>query len=103
MEKTNLSWGYYEPIIDEKTKEKKRTIYLNPNSKFFLNYNPTENEYWKVIEGSGTITVKEITKTFKTGDFILFNKEVSHRLVPDSTGVRLCKEPYYYIENLISF
>lgn len=103
MEKTNLRWGYYEPIIDEKTKEKRKTIYLDPKSKFFLNYNPTQNEYWKVLEGSGTITSNEITKTFNKGDFILFNKEVSHRLVPDSTGVRLSEEPYYYIGNLVSF
>ncbi len=71
-------WGNFEQFtLNEKTTVKILTV--NPNEEFSLQKHNQRKEFWKIISGSGSITIGEETKTVSIGDTFIIEPNTKHR------------------------
>jgi cytidyltransferase-like protein len=66
-------WGEYKVI------EKRKIIKVKPNEKLSLQYHNKREEFWKILSGSGKITVGEKVFDAKPGDDFTIPKKIKHR------------------------
>ena len=80
-------WGWFTTISqgdDYKVKE----IFVNPGSRFSLQYHNHREEHWTIVEGSGIITLDGDEMEVKPGDHFYIPVKGIHRLKGDGNGVR---------------
>ena len=79
-------WGFYQNI-DFSRKSKVKRIYVNPNSKFSLQYHRDREEHWIVVEGSGKLTLGEEVREVTIGEYIHIPTGTIHRLEGGKNGI----------------
>lgn len=89
MERIERPWGWYEETFCETINYKCKRLYVNPNSKFSLQYHENRNEYWTVVQGDGHVIVGENERDVKVGDFIFIPRTVPHRLGGGELGITI--------------
>lgn len=89
LQRTNRPWGWFESLdqgLDHSYKVK--TIFVNPNQQFSLQYHNHRKEHWVVVEGEGIVTVGEFQRTVKRGDYIFINYNEVHRMKSLDNGIK---------------
>lgn len=71
-------WGRFEQFIKNE-KATVKIITVNPGEAFSLQTHGKREEFWRVIMGSGTVTIAEKTYAAKGGDSFLIPKGIAHR------------------------
>ena len=89
MERVERPWGWYEEVFSETINYKCKRLYVNPNSKFSLQYHKNRNEYWTVVQGNGYVIVGDNERDVAVGDFIFIPRTTSHRLFGGDVGITL--------------
>ena len=89
MERVERPWGWYEEVFSETINYKCKRLYVNPNSKFSLQYHKNRNEYWTVVQGNGHVIVGDNERDVAVGDFIFIPRTTSHRLFGGDDGITL--------------
>lgn len=72
-------WGYFRQFCKNEPVTVK-ILSLNPHEMFSLQMHYKREEFWRVISGSGIVTIGEIKKEIKIGDEIIIPVETKHRL-----------------------
>lgn len=86
MNREERPWGWFE-TIEEKDYYKLKKIFVSPNQQFSLQYHNYREEHWIVVEGSGDITIGEITIPAKVGYSFKIGVKQVHRMKADSDGI----------------
>jgi mannose-6-phosphate isomerase-like protein (cupin superfamily) len=84
--KEERPWGWFTTISkghDYKVKE----IFVNPGSRFSLQYHNHREEHWTIVEGSGIITIGDEEQQVKPGDHFYIPVKGIHRLMGHDNGV----------------
>lgn len=89
MNRLEKPWGWYEEVFSETPNYKCKRLYINPNQRFSLQTHQYRNEYWTVVQGSGTVVIGESTKNVNVGDFIFIPRTIQHRLTSDEQGITI--------------
>ncbi len=79
-------WGWFTTISkgsDYKVKE----IFVNPNSRFSLQYHNERTEHWTVVQGSGIITIDGFSEEAKPGDSFYIPVKGIHRVKGGENGI----------------
>lgn len=84
--KEERPWGWFE-TIEEKENYKLKKIYVSPNQQFSLQYHNHREEHWVVVEGSGTITLDEITIPVEVGYSFKIGVKQVHRMKAGPDGI----------------
>ena len=85
-------WGWFE-TIDEGDDYKVKKLFVNPKSRFSLQYHNHREEHWTIVEGSGIITLDDDTLAdyyevvVKPGDHYYIPIKSVHRLSGGDKGV----------------
>ena len=78
-------WGWFE-TLDEGEDYKVKKLFVNPKSRFSLQYHNHREEHWTIVEGSGIITLDDDTLAdyyevvVKPGDHYYIPIKSVHRL-----------------------
>ncbi len=84
--KEERPWGSFERFVEnEKTTVK--FLHLAPGKRFSLQRHAKRGEYWRVIAGSGTVTIGDETRVFALGDEARIPQGVLHRLEGGPDGL----------------
>jgi len=89
MERVERPWGWYEEEFSETQNYKVKRLYVNPESRFSLQYHDTRNEYWTVVQGGGHVIVGDNEKEIEVGDFIFVPRTTPHRLTGGEMGITI--------------
>ncbi len=81
-------WGSFERFTQNETTTVK-ILHLAPGKRFSLQKHAKRSEFWRCIEGSGTVTVGEESRPMNVGDEVLVEAGMLHRLQggPDGLAV----------------
>ncbi len=74
-------WGRYDIV------GKTKVISVNPNEGFSLQYHQRRDEFWRVLSGSGRVTIGEETYDAKEGDAYQIPKGTIHRMEAGPEGI----------------
>ncbi|OGG49414.1 hypothetical protein A2704_00930 [Candidatus Kaiserbacteria bacterium RIFCSPHIGHO2_01_FULL_54_36b] len=86
-EKDVRPWGEFERFtLNEPSTVK--IIKVKPGEAFSLQTHAKRSEFWRVVAGSGTITVGDIAHPAKVGDQFLVNQGEKHRAEGGSEGLQ---------------
>lgn len=81
-------WGNFERFtLNENSTVKIVTI--SPNEAFSLQTHGHRGEFWKILSGSGVITVGEVQKAAHPGDQFVVPKGEKHRAEAGTSGLVL--------------
>jgi len=67
-------WGEYKTI------EKRKIIYIKPNSQLSKQYHKLRTEIWEVLEGNGEIFLNDVWTECNKGDFYFIPKLSIHSI-----------------------
>ena len=84
--KEERPWGWFTTISkghDYKVKE----IFVNPGSRFSLQYHNHREEHWAVVAGSGIIRVGDMLEESFIGSFWVIPKKTLHRATAGEDGL----------------
>lgn len=81
-------WGSFERFVENEVSTVK-ILHLAAGKRFSLQKHAKRSEFWRCIEGSGTVTVGEETKPMNVGDEVMVPIGALHRLEggPDGLAV----------------
>lgn len=86
-EKEIRPWGNFERFtLNEKTTVK--VISVNPNQELSLQKHQHRDEVWKILSGSGTVTVQDAKTTAKSGDTFHIARGDLHRVAGGPEGLQ---------------
>jgi mannose-6-phosphate isomerase-like protein (cupin superfamily) len=85
-EKDIRPWGNYERFTLNETSTVK-VITVNPGEAFSLQTHTHRQEFWRVLSGSGTITVGESVHDAKVGDQFMIGTGEKHRAMGGPEGL----------------
>lgn len=80
-------WGKFEKYVCEKAVIK--IIEINPNSELSLQYHNLRDEFWKVIQGSGKVTLEDKIMDVKEGDEIFIPRKTIHKAIALENTLKL--------------
>ncbi len=86
MIREDRPWGWFQ-TIDQGSDYKVKKIFVNPNSRFSLQYHNYRDEYWTVVQGSGKFTLGDESKDAVTGDNFFIPVKHYHRMEANSEGL----------------
>ncbi len=79
-------WGEYERFtLNEPSTVK--IISVKPGEAFSLQTHENRSEFWRVVSGSGTITVGGTVREAKTGDHVMVTQGEKHRAEGGAEGI----------------
>ena len=79
LESEERPWGRFYVLHDELIYKLKR-IEVDPGGRLSYQYHNKRSEAWTIVEGTGTITLDEVVKDYKSGETILIPQGVKHRI-----------------------
>ena len=79
IDKENRPWGSFY-VIHEDEKYKLKRLEIEPNKRLSYQFHEKRSETWVIINGSPSITINDITKTFNEGDTIIIPVGTKHRI-----------------------
>jgi mannose-1-phosphate guanylyltransferase/mannose-1-phosphate guanylyltransferase/mannose-6-phosphate isomerase len=87
FEKDIRPWGQYERFsLSESTTVK--IISVSPNEAFSLQTHAHRKEFWRILSGSGTITIGETRTEAKAGDQFMADMGEKHRAEAGPEGLQ---------------
>lgn len=91
MEKDIRPWGDYKVLdqsdVTSQCSYKVKTIRVNPNQKFSLQYHKRRVEHWIVVDGEGIAILGDDMIPLYRGKYIFVNYNQIHRIIAGSTGI----------------
>lgn len=84
--KEERPWGSFERFVANEVSTVK-LLHIAPGKRFSLQKHAKRAEFWRVVEGSGRITVGDETKPFNKGDEALVPQDTLHRLEGGPEGM----------------
>lgn len=81
-------WGFPERFTANETTTVK-LLHLYPGKRFSLQVHAHRKEFWRVIEGTGKLTVGEETREVRKGDEALIPTGTKHRLEAGPYGLHV--------------
>ncbi|MCX6723067.1 MAG: phosphomannose isomerase type II C-terminal cupin domain [Candidatus Staskawiczbacteria bacterium] len=82
----NKPWGRYERYcLNQKCTVK--ILFLQPNSELSLQYHKNRNEFWKIVKGTGKITIGKKIVNAKEGDEFFVVRKTLHTIKAGKNGV----------------
>lgn len=81
-------WGNFERFTENEPSTVK-ILTLEPNKRFSLQKHTKRSEFWRVIGGSGLITVEEQEFEVAIGDEVFINVGELHRAQGGDEGLKL--------------
>ena len=79
-------WGWYQ-TMDAGSSYKVKRIFVNPESRFSLQYHNHREEFWTIVEGSGYLTRGDKEYKVKPGDSCHIPVQTLHRMEGGQNGV----------------
>ena len=79
-------WGSFERFTENETTTVK-IISVNPNQRLSLQTHKLRSEFWKIISGSGVVTISGVEHAAKAGNSFDIPVEVEHRVSAGSEGL----------------
>lgn len=73
-------WGKFEKYI-ENQKCTVKLLYLNPNSQTSLQYHDGRDEWWKIIQGSITVSIDNDDCVLQKDDTVFIKRGSKHRII----------------------
>jgi len=86
MELENRPWGWFL-TLDQGEGYKVKKIFVNPRSRFSLQYHKHRTEDWVVVQGIGLLTQGNSEKVIRPGEYCFIPKGQIHRLSAGDDGV----------------
>lgn len=87
-EREERPWGFFERFTYNEPSTVK-ILRVFPEKRFSLQRHHKRSEFWRVIEGSGTLELNEETRELKVGDEVLIESEAAHRLTGGPEGIAI--------------
>jgi mannose-6-phosphate isomerase-like protein (cupin superfamily) len=85
-EKDSRPWGNFERFtLNEVTTVKILTV--KPGEAFSLQTHEYRDEFWRILEGFGTVQIDEMAHSAKPGDSYLCKRESKHRIEAGPEGI----------------
>lgn len=84
--KEERPWGSFERFTANEISTVK-LLHLAPGKRFSLQKHAKRSEFWRVVDGSGRITVGDETRPFNKGDEALVPQGTLHRLEGGPEGM----------------
>lgn len=81
-------WGYFRQFCKNESVTVK-ILSLKPYEMFSLQKHSKREEFWRVISGTGFVTIEEDKRGIKIGDEIIIPLETKHRLEGGPTGLEV--------------
>jgi mannose-6-phosphate isomerase-like protein (cupin superfamily) len=75
-------WGKFEQFTKQEPVTVK-IITVNPNESLSLQYHFKREEFWKILSGTGEITIGDSVMQANAGDEYFIEKKQSHRIKAD--------------------
>jgi mannose-6-phosphate isomerase-like protein (cupin superfamily) len=72
-------WGKFEVLYDGEDCKLKR-ITVNPGGRLSLQYHYKRDEFWRIINGTATITLGDDLLTVFSGGFVEIPRTIHHRV-----------------------
>jgi len=79
-------WGWYE-TIEQGDEYKVKRIFVNPNSRFSLQYHNRRSEHWVVVGGSALALVNNYEEQIYPGKHFFIPLGSRHRITAGDNGV----------------
>jgi mannose-6-phosphate isomerase len=87
--RTERPWGWFESLDQGSDPVYKvKTIFVKPNQQFSLQYHNHRREHWVVVQGEGSVTVDNMEKVVKRGDYIFVDYTQIHRMKAFENGIK---------------
>ena len=83
---THKPWGWFM-LLDQGKTHKVKTIHINPNQRFSLQYHKERTEQWVVVQGFCFLTQNDSEKIIRPGEYCFIPKGEIHRLRAGDDGV----------------
>ena len=84
--------GFMQFCHNEKVTVK--ILHIKPGSKLSLQYHQSRDEFWYVIEGTGTIVLDDKQFNVVAGDECFIRRGQKHRIVTTGSGMRVLEVSY---------
>lgn len=81
-------WGGFERFTENEQSTVK-IISVNPNEELSLQFHRKREEFWRVVGGSGTVTIGEKVIQAKMGDEFSVGREEKHRMASGPNGMTI--------------
>ncbi|HYF13166.1 MAG TPA: phosphomannose isomerase type II C-terminal cupin domain [Candidatus Paceibacterota bacterium] len=80
-------WGFFERFtLNEPSTVK--IIEVNPDQEISLQQHAHRDEEWKILRGSGTVTMGDIHKDITAGDTVAIARGMKHRIKGGPAGIQ---------------
>lgn len=86
--KEERPWGFFERCVANEVSTVK-ILHVLPGKRFSLQKHANRSEFWRVVEGSGTVTVGDKERAIVVGDEVFIPKGTLHRLSGGDTGIKV--------------
>ena len=84
--KEERPWGFWERFVDNE-KVTVKLLHLLPGKRISLQRHKMRTEFWRIIKGSGTVTIGEETRDIGTDEEVLIPVGTLHRLEAGPNGL----------------
>ena len=81
-------WGSFERFCHNEMTTVKM-IQVNPNESLSLQFHYHRDEFWRVLEGVGHITIGQETTLVKKGDEFFIPRETKHQIKTSSSSLSI--------------
>lgn len=86
--KEDRPWGNFERFcLNEQATVK--IISVTPNEELSLQFHYNRDEFWRVIDGSGTIVIGNDQLPGKAGDEFFIPRKTTHQLITTNSSLRI--------------
>jgi mannose-6-phosphate isomerase-like protein (cupin superfamily) len=82
----NRPWGSFERFTTNEPSTVK-IITVNPGQAFSLQTHTHRDEWWKIVEGSGTVILGQVETPAKKGDSFFIPRGTAHRMTAGAAAV----------------
>ncbi len=79
-------WGSFERFTENEVSTVK-LLHVAPGKRFSLQKHAHRSEFWRVVAGSGTLTLDSETRIMALGDEVLVSQGTLHRLEGGPDGI----------------
>ena len=86
--KEERPWGNFERFTHNEISTVK-ILTVNPNEELSLQYHHNREEFWRIIDGTGSFTIGDTIKIGQKGDEFFIPKETIHQIKTSNDSVTI--------------
>ena len=90
-ERHDRPWGSFF-ILEDKEHTKVKRLYVKPGHRLSYQSHKHRDEHWVIVQGVAEVTLDDVIKTFRYGEYLFIARGTKHRLACKS------EEPLEVIE-----